>query len=113
MGVKRHDIYQNLERYCCWMDAAYLFLPSSRSQALMWLPKGFVEICLRTTISTPRCDKTTANSRDRRSCRRKSWIVMRIDLPLATDPVSPRPSRLANVRYCLIRLFLFRTVDDE
>ena len=38
---------------------------------------------------------------------------MRIDLPLATEPVSLRPSRLANVRYCLIRLRLFRNVDDE
>ena len=55
-------------------------------------------------MSTPRRDKATANSRDRCNCRRKSWIVLRIDLPLATDPVSPRPSRLANVRYCLIRL---------
>ena len=55
-------------------------------------------------MSTPRRDKATANSRDRCSCRRKSWIVLRIDLPLATEPVSPRPSRLANVRYCFIRL---------
>ena len=45
-----------------------------------------------------------ANSRNRCNCRRKSWTVVRIDLPLATDPVSPRLSRLTNVRYCLIRL---------
>ena len=49
-------------------------------------------------------DKTTANSRDRCSYECRCWIVVLIDLPLATDPVSPRPSRLANVRYCLTRL---------
>ena len=32
---------------------------------------------------------------------------MRIDLSPATDPVSPRPSRLANVKCCLIRLVLY------
>ena len=31
---------------------------------------------------------------------------MRIDLPLATDPVSTSTSRLANVIDCLIRLLL-------
>ena len=92
---------------CCWKDAALLFLRSLRSQALTWLPKGFVEICLGTTVSTPRRDKTMTNSLDRCSCECRSWIVARIDLPLATDPFSPGPSRLANVRYCLIRFPLY------
>ena len=64
-------------------------------------------------MSTPMRDKTTVNSRDRCTYECRSWIVVRIDLPIATDPVSPRPSRLANMRYCLIRLRLFRNVDGE
>ena len=60
-------------------------------------------------MKTPKRDNTTANSRDRCSCERRSWTVVRIDLPLAIDPVSPRQSRLDNVRHCLIRLlFHFR-----
>ena len=64
--------------------------------------EGICLICLGTTISTPRPDKTTANSRDRYSYECRCWIVVRIDIPLATNLVSLRPSRLANVRYCLI-----------
>ena len=72
------------------------------------VPEGICLICVGKAISTPRCDKTTANSRDRCSCECRSWIVGRIYLPLATDPVSPRPSMLANARYCIIRLSLFQ-----
>ena len=89
---------------CCWKDAALIFLRSSRYQALTWLPKGLVLICRWTIMNTARRGNTSANNPDRCSCEHRSWIVVRIDLPLATDPVFPSPSRLANVRYCLIRL---------
>ena len=31
--------------HCCWKDTALLFLRSSRSLALTWLPKGVSLIC--------------------------------------------------------------------
>ena len=59
-------------------------------------------------MKMPRRDNPTANSRDRRSYEFRNWTVVQTDLPLATDAVSVRTSRLANVHYCLIRLlFLF------
>ena len=54
-------------------------------------------------MNTPSRDNPTAKSCDRCSYECKFWIVVLINLPLATDPVSTRPSRLANVRHYLIR----------
>ena len=81
-----------------------IFLRSSRSQASRRYRRALVLICLGTTVSTPRHDKTTANSRNRCSYECRIWIVVRIDLLPATELVSPRPSRLVHMRYCLIRL---------
>ena len=81
--------------------------------SLAWLPKGVSLICLGTKVSTLRRYKTTANSRDRYSNECRNWKAVRIDHLLSTEPVSPRPSRLANVRYCLSHLFLIRNADGE
>lgn len=50
-------------------------------------------------MNTPTRDNTSAND-----CR--IWIVLEIDFALGTDPVSVHPSRLDDVRYCLIRINL-------
>ena len=108
----KRSIWKFMES-CCWKDAALLFLRSSRSQALTWLPKGLVLISRWTTMSTPRRYNITANSRDRYGYECRCWIVLRINIPTATDPVSPRQSRSANVKYCLISLRLFRNFDGK
>ena len=69
--------------------------------------EGISLICLGSIISARRRNGTTANSRDRCSYERRGLIVVRIDLPLAIEPVSPRPSRLANMKHCRICLSLF------
>ena len=58
-------------------------------------------------------DNPTANSRDRCSHKYMSLIVVRIDLPLHTDPVSPSPSRLTNLKYCLNILPYFVVCDNN
>ena len=63
-------------------------------------------------VNMPRRDNTIANSRNRCSYECRSWIVMRIDLPLATYPVSQRPFGLANVRFCPIHFLSFVFADD-
>lgn len=84
-----------------------LFLRSLRSQTHTWLPIGLVSICLGAIISTPRRDGPAANSSDRCNNESRGRIVVQIDLPLATDPVFLGPSRLANVKYCLVLLTLY------
>ena len=98
-------------KICRWKDDAYLLLRSSRSLALMWLPQGLVLICTWTIINTPRRDNPTANRTEKLSHECKRWIVVGIDLPLAMDRVSPRPSRLANVKYWLVRLALYSEIS--
>ena len=87
-----------LEGYC-------LTLPSvAEVPSAYVVTDGITLICLRLIIGATRPDESTANSRNRCSSEYKRLIVVRIDLPLATDPVSPNPSRLANLRHCLIPL---------
>ena len=68
------------------------------------LTEGFSFNLWWMVMNTPRRDNRAAKSRERCSYKHMSSIVLRIDHPLATDPVSPCPSRLDNVRYCLICL---------